>query len=379
MKKLGSIISTIIEILVIVGIVLLTIFAIYFFLYRGYNIEQIKEISGISINFISDEITEIKQTNLQNELINIEPVESYKPSSTFEDTNGIEPSKKYYYNQLNDTGKGIYNVLESNIENLKTGTYEITLPDSVTNILYQSGGEQILSSSFQEAFDAYIYDHTDIFYIDTSKISLLTTTTTFGTKKSFKVTIGKGDNANYYETGFTSKAQIQNSLNTLENIRREIINNVQGLSDYEKIKYVHDWLVDNIEYDVNFENQNSHNIYGTFIDKQVVCEGYAKAFKYIIDELDIPCILVKGVGKNSVGESEKHIWNYVYLEENWYAVDVTWDDPIIEGGGRLTKDLKYKNFLKGRIEFNTNHNAEGRISIGGKEFVYPILSSTDYE
>ena len=63
----------------------------------------------------------------------------------------------------------------------------------------------------------------------------------------------------------------------------------------------------------------------------------------------------------------------------WYAVDTTWDDPIIQGGGKLTNDLKYENFLKGSKEFYKNHIEEGQISIEGKTFSYPILSINDYE
>ena len=374
MKKFVSGIATLLEIIIIIALIALTIFAIYFFLYRGYNIEQIKDISEININFISDTITEIKQIGLGEETtsIDIEQVTSYNEKNNNLYNIEIPTSgKEFYYNQLDDTGKGIYTVLKANKDNLKTGTYEITLPDSITNVLYQNDGEEIMSNAFQAAWDAFIYDYTDTYYLDTSKITLLTTTTTFGSKKTFKVTLGKGDNKNYFIDGFASLSDVNNGIDVIENARMQIINQVQGLSDYEKIKYVHDWLIDNIEYDVNFENTNSHNIYGTFIDREVVCEGYAKGFKYIMDGLDIPCILVKGIGENSSGDTEKHMWNYVNLDGDWYA--------IIEGNGRLTKDLKYKYFLKGRTNFTENHREEGQISIGGKEFSYPKLSISDYE
>jgi len=40
---------------------------------------------------------------------------------------GIGNINKYFYNQLDEYSKVIYNALESNKENMKTGTYEIDL------------------------------------------------------------------------------------------------------------------------------------------------------------------------------------------------------------------------------------------------------------
>ena len=96
-----------------------------------------------------------------------------------------------------------------------------------------------------------------------------------------------------------------------------------------------------------------------------------------MDELGIPCILVIGEARNSEGSTENHEWNYVQLDENWYAVDATWNDPIIIGGGRLNKDLQQKYLLKG-IRVNENHFPNGKISTNGVTFAYPSLSDKDY-
>ena len=72
---------------------------------------------------------------------------------------------------------------------------------------------------------------------------------------------------------------------------------------------VHDYLVDNINYDTSLSNQNIYNIYGALINRKCVCEGYARAFKYLLDELNIPCVMVIVTGTNSQGETENHAWN----------------------------------------------------------------------
>lgn len=382
MKKIGNIILTFIQIVVILGLVMLIGALIYFFFYKGYNINQIEEATGVSFNFTEENTIQISEIPLRQEteeftITGIEDTNSYQ-SNTF-DQEIPSTDKGYYYSQLDTTAKQIYEVLEQNRANLKTGVYEITLPEKVTNVLYEESGDVILGEAFQGAWDAFIYDYTDMFFIDTSKVCLLTTTTTIGSKKTYQVTIGKGENSNYFEEGFSSYEDVQNAIYQLEDIRTQMKNQLVGNSDYDKIKKVHDWLVDNIEYDTTLGRTNNHNIYGAFIERNVVCEGYAKAFKYIMDELDIPCILVKGIGTNSSGETEKHMWNYVYIENNWYAIDVTWDDPIIEGNGWITKDIKYAYFLKGSKEFNKSHQEEGQISVGGKVFSYPMLSIENYE
>ena len=67
------------------------------------------------------------------------------------------------------------------------------------------------------------------------------------------------------------------------------------------------------------------------------------------------------------------------LNGNWYAVDVTWDDPIIVGGGKLTQKEKYRYFLKGSKTFNENHTPTGYFTDGGQLFTYPTLSLEDYK
>lgn len=94
--------------------------------------------------------------------------------------------------------------------------------------------------------------------------------------------------------------------------------------------------------------------------------------------LDIPCIIISGKGINSEGNTENHAWNYVQLNEKWYAIDCTWDDPIIIGPGFLSNISKYKYFLKGEEEFSQTHLPIGQFTEGGKVFELPVLSSNNY-
>ena len=130
-----------------------------------------------------------------------------------------------------------------------------------------------------------------------------------------------------------------------------------GLSDENKIKYVHDWIVKNIEYDKTLNRTNRNNIYGALLEKQATCGGYAKAFKYIIDKLNIDTIVVQGKATRD-NISDYHSWNYVKVNKDWYAIDCTWDDPIIEGVKEENKKIYYDYFLKDKYGFSDHERFE---------------------
>ncbi len=112
----------------------------------------------------------------------------------------------------------------------------------------------------------------------------------------------------------------------------EITAQAQGCpTDYEKVLFVHDYLVEHTEYDTAGARSDKHDLwntaYGCLIRGNAVCQGYAEAFQMIMEKLGIPCGVCSGVAKY-----ESHAWNYVCIDGVYYWIDVTWDDPVREGG-----------------------------------------------
>ena len=282
---------------------------------------------------------------------------------------------KYFYNLLEDYSKTIYKAFESNKENMKTGNYKIELGSSFSSLLATENGQNELGKYYQSAIEAYTYDNPKIFYLNPNKMYLNIETTTRGTNKTYYVYINSGNEANYFIDEFTSKAQVDSAISAIEQVKNNILQN-RSQNTYENIKMVHDYLVDNIEYETTISKANIYNVYGALINGEAVCEGYARAFKYLMDELEIPCTLVIGKGTNSQGQTENHAWNYVMLNGNWYAVDCTWDDPVTYGGV-ASQSSRYKYFLKGSNTMNVDHIPSGQFTEGGKMFNYPSLSSRD--
>ena len=116
----------------------------------------------------------------------------------------------------------------------------------------------------------------------------------------------------------------------------DMAEDLEGLSDYDKIKAVHDYLVLQCEYTGGFPS-----IYDALFNGKTICVGYAGTFFRVMNKLNIPVQYVCGEG---------HAWNLVQLDGDWYNMDVTWDDT---GGDSVS----YEYFLKTDKEFK--HEAKG--------------------
>lgn len=286
----------------------------------------------------------------------------------------IEDTNKFYYNQLDEYAKIIYTELDKNIDKLKTGTYTVDYGLTFNDLLQDENNTEVLNNSFQLAINALTFDNPDLFYIDVTKMYLLTEITTRAFSKTYRVTIG-GNGNSYLADEFLTEGSVDAAIDSVEKVKNNIVNLASG-NDIDKMRIVHNYLIDNTEYDVNAGSM-IYNIYGTLMNGKSVCEGYARSFKYILDDLGIPCIIVCGIGKNSEGKTESHAWNYVQINGVWYAIDVTWDDPLIRGNGTITDDIRYSYFLKGSNKFFEDHFEDGNI-VGDAQFRYPEINGEDY-
>lgn len=288
-------------------------------------------------------------------------------------------SSTYYYGQLDDNAKIIYDALKENKENMKTGTYELDFGTQFNTLLHTETGEQELQTAFQSAWNAYSYDQADLFYIDSQKLTLMNEYVNVGGIVTYHISIGPGENENYLLDTFQEAESIEQAESYIQNIVDQIVEQTQNDSVVEKARRIHNWLVSSVSYEESEENKNRFEIYGALHDQRAVCEGYARSFKYLMEKVGVPCVLVSGTGTNSEGKSESHAWNYMQVNNEWYAVDVTWDDPVVVGGGTPGTNTLYRYFLKGSEEFYKDHKEENIISENSMSFRFPTLSTTDYE
>ncbi|MCH5268211.1 MAG: hypothetical protein J1E62_07695 [Lachnospiraceae bacterium] len=304
-------------------------------------------------------------------------------------------SRHYFYNQLEDGAKVLYEAMYTMYTEgiLKTGTedYDLASNGYVTQEQLQSyaNGNTKLLSDFGAARDAFYADYPDIFYVDFSYFSIRITK---DASDNFHAYLGTGRSDNYYVQGFASKKQVEDAIAEYENKLNEIVTEAQNLSVEDgdnliaqQVKYIHDTIIRNTSY--RLENTckkenigHVRTVYGTLVKGESVCEGYSRAMKSVLDRLDIPCVLVQGVYRSSENKSELHMWNYVKVDDSdkWYAVDSTMDDPISRTAGDNGLDgyESSEYLLVGKDIMSQRHVPSGIMSAVNYEFTYPELAMT---
>ncbi len=153
----------------------------------------------------------------------------------------------------------------------------------------------------------------------------------------------------YLKASFTTAGEVtitveKNYSQEEINIINEKINTLKlSLIDFrntntENIKNIHDYIINTSTYDTNRTDNNiikyrSSIAYGPLIENYAICGGYTDAMALFLEELGI---------KNYKVASSTHTWNAVLLDNTWYHLDLTWDDPITNTGAN---HLAYDYFL----------------------------------
>ena len=349
-------------------------------------------------------------------------LEAQGPSTTI--------ATKYFYNQLTNDAKVFYNAMdqmffendyskiteELNKPDTKFGvnSYDLTdefdRPENASlkvKLEEYTKGNQDLLNTMGAARDAYAADHAGIFYLDFDAFSLRVTQ---DQQKKLHVSIGIGRTETYINKAFwdeTNKKvnveKLKTALNEVQTAKDAIVNEVKNVQlkagqslIEQQIRAAHDTIIKlnsyKLEEDIIEENKsiqreedkgdpwNVRTVYGAFGPKhEIVCEGFGRALKMILDDLNIPCVLVYGAFV-SANTYEEHLWNYVQLENGkWYAVDATWDntDEMIDGGydGDIER-ISTEYFLAGDDKMSLNHLVTGIMSVSNYEFKYPKLETT---
>ena len=188
------------------------------------------------------------------------------------------------------------------------------------------------------------------------------------------------------KNSYTDFADIETKLVELYNAVQA--SPVNGITRYEKVKSIHDYICSINEYPSvqGYYSDGSpwygamaHQPTGVFLKGRAVCEGYAEAFKLLCDREGIPCITVLGTAVTSSGGGP-HKWNYVKMEDGkWYLVDATWNDGnsvyndyLLSGAETMTP------YYEPSTPDSEVHLAEGMMYSIGPALIYPTLSEDAY-
>lgn len=193
-----------------------------------------------------------------------------------------------YYHMLDDKGKHLYRQIYANAAELN--------PD------FKAVEKDIPWASLKNVFEALFNDHPELFWLNT------------------EYSAGYRDSGDCLELilSFNRTAQdLERSAGEFDAGATKIGSAASG-DEYEQEKAIHDAICDDFSYNRSAEMNQS--AYSGFANNSTVCAGYARAFQYIMMNLGIPCYYCRGEA------GEPHAWNIIKLGDDYYNVDVTWDD-----------------------------------------------------
>lgn len=105
----------------------------------------------------------------------------------------------------------------------------------------------------------------------------------------------------------------------------------ESMTNYDKEKVFHDYIVKNCAYSSNVDQPPSSDIYrayGALVNGDAVCNGYAEALHLLLACAGIESRFVVGTA-----DGVSHAWNLVHLNGKWFHLDATWDDPTPDREG----------------------------------------------
>ena len=137
------------------------------------------------------------------------------------------------------------------------------------------------------------------------------------------------------------KGKIKEHQKAMKSRVEKLVRPAQSLSEWEKEKYVHDFICQNVHYD-KLKKAYSHEIIGPLGQGVGVCEGIAKAVKVLLDALGVWCVIAICGNNPEKGIKYRHTWNIVRIGGAYYHLDATFDNTL--GKSDKVEDIRYDYF-----------------------------------
>lgn len=270
-------------------------------------------------------------------------------------------SNQWYYNQLTDVEKKIYTTIYNYYKfDMDKGECRMENVKIVTK-------DKITIANMYQASTAVVLDNPSIFWIRYFNHTQMKEKDGVYTGTIHPVLA-------YHKTAFQADALEYGGF--LQEIIKSLNNSgVQKVSTAKKLKLIHDYVVKTYSYRNNSHilsaaaTNETRSVGYLMTHKEGCCESYAKMIKILCDYYQIPCVTVYSL---------THMWNQVKIGNQWYLLDVTWDDeePVV-----------YTYFLKGAKSVIDEHHivtsmffsdCQGNGIKDYANYSVPTLSKEDY-
>lgn len=278
----------------------------------------------------------------QGEVTEVQPDFTLRSFSLKKSTNNYwkQFSKPYYSYEfggiiMSDEKKAVYDRAYSTLYGMIDGGNDCVNDGGYTYTPFVDCGN-LSDQDIQDIVSVIQSNHPELYFIS-SRYQLGTVSSSAGVSKKIRFEV--------YEDFATGTSRTEASNRIMEKISWYVSNVDLNGSAYDIEKKIHDLLCNNVTYDLNAPyNQSCASV---FLNEngESVCAGYSEAFCLLCNMCGIPTVSIT---------SSSHEWNYVYLGNFWYGVDVTWADQksYIYYGFFNKSD---KTFMTGDSHVVTNH------------------------
>lgn len=245
----------------------------------------------IDTNDVKEADTDILQVNSEGDAMDASSDTDPSGTDAYRDLEMFQ-EYSFAYQQLDGSEQRVYLQILDAIYDYQGNT---VIPDTNKDML-------------GKVFQCILNDHPEIFYVEgytftENKVANNVTDITFSAIYSM------------------TKDEAKNVLQEIEDKADACVSGIPaGAGDYEKVKYVYEYLIRNTEY--NLAAKDNQNICSVFLNGESVCQGYAKATQYLLQKCGVVSTLVLG----EIMGGSSHAWNLVKVDGEYYYVDTTWGD-----------------------------------------------------
>ncbi len=253
-------------------------------------------------------------------------------------------------------------------------------------------------------YDAFDRDHPEVFWLNGK--TMLGNSIEYTYRGSSSGTASFIQNIYFYikDNDFDVRADKYQDVDTISlqiaNRNSMVATILAGVSPdadtYTKVAYFNKWLTENNCYNSSSDlNSIAHDcrecisaLGGSSGAAGPVCEGYSRAFKVLCDAAGINCTLANGYSysDNTDNTPENHMWSCVEDNGKWYAVDVTWNDPLVNGINSVVSGCEREDYLMvgsetmiDGMQFGKSHVTVNVLSENGTAFTnQPVLETGSY-
>ena len=282
-----------------------------------------------------------------------------KPTTTYQYTTGqthtvVPFTERYMYTTLNAEQQGWYRTIDRAVRNLEErATFSAKLSENRNYYVYF----------------AYMFDNPELWYLGNTL-----TVYSLGDGTS-QIVFCYSDFDRYCSYGHTPSViddALRTSIRAKDAIFKKAVNDIVSTIPANapavvKEKLIYDRILRTSHYNLgarwNGISEPNWCAYGILVNHYGVCESYSEAFQTLCLQVGINCTGI--VGDAGGG----HKWNAVKLDGEWYACDITFDDPV----GNASDDPYHYYFNR-----TTKEMEEMNHSTAGSDYPGPQCNGTKY-